>query len=257
MKASLEHIKLLSKPIHAEVDHLAILHEMYEEYQGTAMPLSNLMKYYLDGLDDIPTKQEASLWNPKAFEAQRKPFYDRYFELLEILQNDYEAFPFNFEVIKSSALTPLKFQEYPIWSEYYDFDELAEIEQWGLNKEAIVKQLQAAEFENEHPYYTVPINQFPIDRMRYFTKAKFTTAKGTQIEGAIMNEGKLACWIFLEHESEVINNHPILREEKLKSLTHISKFYNIPISELNTLKFETLVPKKLNKRIKGTFEMNG
>ena len=257
LNKNINDIKLLSQPLSSDIDHLSILQKIYNNHRETRNPFSNLMKYYLDGLDELPTKKQKSLWNEQEYLKSRKLFNDRFFELLEIPQNDYSSFKYNFEIVESEKLTVEKFREYPIWSEYYDFNELDEIEDWGFNRDAILQELKIKEIESQHPYYTVPISDFPPERMRYFTKAKFKTINGLELDGAIMNEGNGVIAIFLNNEYISISNHPSLQDWRIKSLKKISSHYNISLSELNQLDFETEIPKDVEKRMKGKFFMNG
>ena len=94
MKENAKDIKLLSKSVNSGVDHLEILAQIYYRYMETGNELSNLMKFYLNGLDEIPTIKVKEVWNLDAFNKQRLLFIDRYPELLEILQKDFDSFKY-------------------------------------------------------------------------------------------------------------------------------------------------------------------
>ena len=256
MRENKEHIRLLSQPLHSDVDHLDILHDMYFKYSDRGFELTSLMNYFLNGLDDIPIKKQELLWSKKEFQKRRKLFEDSYFELLEILQKEYDSFQYNFKIIESRKLSPDKFREYPLWSEYYDFEEIEDIQGWGFKKDDVIKELKKKEIDGHHPLYTAPICEFPIIRLRYFTKTKFKTKEGAVLEGAIMNDGSSVIYIFIGDEYLTINNHPLLRELNNKSLQKISNFYRLPMISLNQLEFETEIPVDKDKRIKGIFMTN-
>lgn len=86
-----------------------------------------------------------------------------------------------FLVLPASELSERHFDEWPVWSEYYDFDELDDVELWGLDPKEVLKQFQANERGNEHCVYTLlEANPFP-DRMRIFIRAP--TANSAAVAG--------------------------------------------------------------------------
>jgi len=182
-------------------------------------------------------------------------FEDSYCELLEILQNDYNSFKFNFEIIKATELKPIKFLEYPIWSEFYDYEELEEIANWGFNKIVVQQKMKVMEINQQHPYYTVPISKFPINRIRYFTKSKFKTKSNLELSGYIMNEGEFGIGIFMGEEEELFTKQSLIGNDHIECLRRISQFYEYDISDLDELKYETEIPFDKEKRIRGTFKL--
>jgi hypothetical protein len=255
LKERAKDIELLSKPLNSEVDHLEILFNMYDKYMESRNELSNLMRYYLNGLDEIPTLKVKEVWNKDAYNSQRELFINSYPELLEILQHDYKSFKYNFRIIKADEFNAERFKEYPLWSEYYDFDELNEIEEWGYNKESILQELKTKEIENQHPYYTAPIESFPLERMRYFTRSKFRTINNIELDGAIMNTGELVIMLFLGNDYEILNRNPLLHSELKESVIKIANYYKIQPEELSDLTFETIIPKESKNRIKGIWKI--
>ena len=253
MKENAKDIKLLSKSVNSGVDHLEILDQIYYRYMETGNELSNLMKFYLNGLDEIPTIKVKEVWNLDAFNKQRLLFIDRYPELLEILQKDFDSFKYNFRIIKAKDFNSTRFKEYPLWSEYYDYDELIEIEEWGYDKKLTLKELLSKDIENQHPYYTAPITEFPLERMRYFTRSKFVTKSNIEIDGVIMNKGEIAIGLFIDKEIVTLSNHPALSKMMNASLKKVANYFKLDVFELKTLKFETNIPINRQKRIKGTW----
>ena len=221
----------------------------------TGNELSNLMRYYLNGLDEIPTQKVRSVWNEEAFNEQRILFTKSYPELLEILQKDYKSFKYNFRIITAGEFNSIRFKEYPLWSEYYDYEELKEIETWGYDKELTLKELKAKNIESQHPYYTAPITSFPLERMRYFTRSKFKTKENIELEGIIMNEGELAIGIFINNEIVTLSNHPLLSNLMKKNLEKVANYFKISTEDLKELKFKTVIPKDDAGKIRGTWKI--
>lgn len=217
--------------------------------------LSNLMKFYLDGLDEVPTLKVKDVWNEKAFNEKRTLFERSYPELLAILQKDYSSFKYNFRIIRSNEFNSNRFKEYPLWSEFYDYDELNEIEEWGYDKELTLKEFTIKNIQGQHPYYSAPIASFPLERMRYFTKSKFITKNNFELDGIIMNEGDLAIGIFIDDEIEILSNHPTLHDLMKNNLEKIANHFQIKTENLTKLKFETVIPKENKNKIRGIWKI--
>lgn len=72
-----------------EVDHLSILQDLYDEYQDGNKDLFLLARYFINGMDDLPTLKQKPYWDQNAFESQRKLFIDNHHKLVEIISTYY------------------------------------------------------------------------------------------------------------------------------------------------------------------------
>ena len=81
--------KLKSKSFD-EIDHLSILQNIYDQFNDGHKQYYLLARYFINGLDDIPTLKQKSLWEPKAFELNRNTFYNSHKKLIEIIETYYE-----------------------------------------------------------------------------------------------------------------------------------------------------------------------
>lgn len=77
---------LLSPPEEERVDHLTILYALYDDYHMDYPPLLPLLKFYLEGLDDLPSLAEKTHWNLDQFDRARKPFLERFEELKRLVE---------------------------------------------------------------------------------------------------------------------------------------------------------------------------
>jgi hypothetical protein len=68
----------------------------------------------------------------------------------------------DFCLIPTSELDERHFHQWPVWSEYYEPDEIEEITSWGIQPEQFHEQLRALRLGNEHAAYPVLI----YDRFR-------------------------------------------------------------------------------------------
>ena len=80
----------LQAPLESDVDHLLLLHQLYNIYSESGdlrESLQPMMNYFLDGLDDLPTLKDREHWNEERFQEIRKPFTESYDQLLEAIED--------------------------------------------------------------------------------------------------------------------------------------------------------------------------
>jgi hypothetical protein len=168
------------------------------------------------------------------------------------------TFKERFKIISSSEFIPEVFDYHPVWSEYYDYDELDEIEEWGIDREGALKELLEKSREGPHALYTVPIEAFPPERMRFYTLAVITASDGKQFKGSVMNAGELIISVFLDEKQEVIlPAHPALREDAIKGLEIIGSSFLMEMDDILDLRFETVIKDGRRKAIEGVFRIEG
>ena len=90
-KMNWEIIKILESlkesPSTEEVDHLHLLGKIYNEYANGITGLEQIVHFYLNGFDDLPTLKEKHLWNQPKFIEARKEFVDAHNELIQIIDS--------------------------------------------------------------------------------------------------------------------------------------------------------------------------
>lgn len=127
-----------------------------------------------------------------------------------------------FRVLPESELSERHFDEWPVWSEHYDYEEIEDIERWGLNRDEVLQAFQQNERGDEHCVYTMlEANPFP-PRMRIFIKASLEAANGQRLKGYVMNEDAFCLCVFNSDQTFSFSSHPMLeslnREEEHKLL---------------------------------------
>ena len=119
----------------------------------------------------------------------------------------------SFRVIPQSRLSESEFDEYPVWSEHYDYDEIEDIERWGLDKGRVLKLFSENSPGNERCVYTLlETNPFP-NRMRIFIRASVIDSEGTKLKGYVMNEGAFCLVVFHGGAQFIFSRHPTLGRE--------------------------------------------
>jgi hypothetical protein len=78
------------------------------------------------------------------------------------------------------------FENFPVWSEHYDYDEIEEIVSWGIDPAWLNEQFRKHDDGSAHCHYPVlqTTPRLPA-RMRMSVKADFVTAGGRSLKGVV------------------------------------------------------------------------
>jgi hypothetical protein len=157
-----------------------------------------------------------------------------------------------FRVLPQSLLSESDFDEFPVWSEFYDYDELEDIERWGLDRDEVLRLFRDNSPGNEHCVYTLlESNPFP-ERMRVFIRASIITASGRRLKGYVMDENAFCLGVFFNGAEFIFSRHPMLatengtREQSLQTALEAAEII-FPVT------YETNFQCKSGKRIAGEF----
>ena len=158
-----------------------------------------------------------------------------------------------FRVITQSQLSEQEFDDFPVWSEHYDFEEIEDIERWGLDRSTVLSLFERYSPGNEHCVYTLlQSNPFP-ERMRIFIRAKLQTASGDQLKGYIMNENAFCLGVFHKGMEYIFSRHPQLEDENNKHKVELAKSTGINPDSIFPIHFETEFNTKNGDQIAGVF----
>jgi hypothetical protein len=158
-----------------------------------------------------------------------------------------------FQVLPLNQLSEKNFDEYPVWSEHYDWDEIRDIERWGLDQEYVLRLFEENSPDNEHCVYTLlESNPFP-DRMRIFIRAAIRAADGRELKGYIMNEDAFCLGIYHHGEEFVFSKHPMLEPENKKDEQQLLRALGGPAT-IFPVKYETEFRQKTGGLITGEFK---
>lgn len=139
--------------------------------------------------------------------------------------------------IPMSALSKDHFAEWPVWSEFYDYDELEEIESWGVSVKQFLADIEQLNLGNEHAAYPM-LKLDPIpDRMRVYIKAQFTCSDGRKLDGYVINEGTYAFCIFVNQDEFFFNLN--LEQMFQSSLQSLAYRVESTINAVKPVSFET------------------
>ena len=146
------------------------------------------------------------------------------------------------------------FDYWPAWSEHYDYEEIDDIERWGINREYALGKFREYDTGGAHPHYTIlDLDQLPLDNMRIFLKASFIHPEGEIFQGYIMNQGELYITIFAEKEEYSFSNHPALSIE-MKELAKKAE-RDLGVKKIFPIEFKTNFENKEGQSISGTYSL--
>jgi hypothetical protein len=159
-----------------------------------------------------------------------------------------------FRVIPQSELSEQHFDEWPVWSEHYDYDEIEEIARWGVSREEAFQAFRQNERDNEHCVYTMlQANPFP-PRMCIFIKASLQAANGLSLKGYVMNEDAYCLAVFSKGTEFIFSRQPMLEELNRKEEQKLRKSIGGPSSELFPMSYATDFRDSDGKVISGMFQ---
>jgi hypothetical protein len=157
-----------------------------------------------------------------------------------------------FLVLPESKLNEEAFDRFPVWSEHYDWDEIEEIERWGLDREYVLELFSKNSLGNEHCVYTMlESNPFP-PRMRIFIRATVRTSSGLQLKGFVMNDDAYVLTIFHGGETFPFSRHPALKSDNESYKRQLTASLGTS-SEIFPLSYETGFNDVSGHPIAGTF----
>jgi hypothetical protein len=78
-------IELKENPNSEKVDHISILHCLYQEHRDGMTELKPVVNFYLNGFDDLPALREKHLWRTENYNEIMKPFFNSHSDLVKIV----------------------------------------------------------------------------------------------------------------------------------------------------------------------------
>lgn len=158
-----------------------------------------------------------------------------------------------FRVIPQSQLSERDFDDFPVWSEHYDYEEIEDIERWGLDRDTVLQLFERNSPGNEHCVYTLlESNPFP-ERMRIFIRAKLKTASGVHLKGYVMNENAFCLGVFYNDQEFIFSRHPLLENENKNHEAELANSLGGNAGDIFPVTYETEFMAKSGKQIVGTF----
>jgi hypothetical protein len=161
-----------------------------------------------------------------------------------------------FVLVPMSQLSKRHFEQHPIWSEFYDYEERNEIVSWGVEQKWLEQELDRLHDCGDHCAYPI-LRPYPLpERMRLYMQARFVTADGKPLDGYVMNQDAFVATLFYGDEKFTFSRHPALkklRDQELQSLRAAIGNCDDPILPL---RYETHFLDRNDFPIAGTFDVN-
>lgn len=157
-----------------------------------------------------------------------------------------------FRLVPENEFSQKHLEEYPVWSEFYDYDEREEIISWGIDPAWLDEELAKHHNGNVHAIYPLlQVNPFP-DRMRIYIRARFRTSAGQRLSGYIVNEDACPA-VAIFHEGQEFGFNYLMfdwAQKDIKALQQLLPDYDDPIFPLE---YETDFTDEEGRRIRGEF----
>ena len=159
-----------------------------------------------------------------------------------------------FWMISRSALSHEHLEYYPVWSEFYDYEEREEILEWGINAASFDQDFARHHDGSDHAVYTLlQVNPFP-PRMRIYIKAKFVTPAGQSLSGYIVNvDADPAAAVFFGGREFIFNTN--LRDLGWQEAKLLREMLVDPSDPLFPLIYRTDFMDEDGKEIQGAFDL--
>ena len=159
-----------------------------------------------------------------------------------------------FKVIPETKLSEAEFDYFPVWSEHYDWEEIEELERWGLDKDKVLESFSTNQQGNLHCLYTcLQCDPLP-NRMRIYIKAKLKTQNGIELKGYILNENAFNLCVFLEGKKYCFSRYLMLSDMMNKQLTRLSAALGVESENVFPISYETDFFDKAGNKILGIFD---
>lgn len=156
----------------------------------------------------------------------------------------------NFEMFEAVSLARLN--RWPIWAEYYDPEDHADIVSWGVPEETVEAELEYFNLGVCHPVYPV-LRLWPIDwNKRLYVAAWFTTPHGHRVRGCLVDDGSYSVRVFIGGDALLLNlNLPAYLEEVLATIRRAVNDGRDPVLPL---RWETDALDPEGRPLRGVFE---
>ena len=144
-----------------------------------------------------------------------------------------------FMLVPMSRLSKGHFDVHPIWSEFYDAEEVDEIVSWGVDREWLERELERVHHGNDHAAYPI-LRPYPLpERMRLFIGARFVTAGGAELDGWVMNENAFVVTLNVNEHEFTFSAHLDLADLNRPELQRLKQAMGAPEDPVFPLHYET------------------
>jgi hypothetical protein len=155
-----------------------------------------------------------------------------------------------FTLISWLELSPRHFKQYPVWAEYSEPDDINEIVSWGLERRAVVHQLEQTGFSDQHVFPVLKTDPLPCFRF-LFLKAEFRAADGARLTGYVIGQRPYCVGVFAAAECFLFNeNLPEMAGEQIDRLRRAAR---LPLTPFFPLRYSTAFRRDDGTRVEGEF----
>jgi hypothetical protein len=156
-----------------------------------------------------------------------------------------------FTLIHGHDLSQRHFEQHPAWADYSEPADIEEIIGWGIERAAVVAELERVHYSDEFVFPVLRTDPLPSFRFLYL-RAEFAAADGSRFAGYVIGEYAYCIAVFHGDEQFTFNaNLPVLAKEELERLRRVSQLSLMPFFPL---RYSTAFRRDDGERIAGLFD---
>ena len=155
-----------------------------------------------------------------------------------------------FTLIHGHDLSRQHFEQHPAWADYSEPEDIEEIVSWGVERAAVVEQLERVRYSDEFVFPVLRTEPLPSFRF-LFLRANFVSADGTRFTGYVIGQNPYCVAVFYGDDEFAFNaNLPDLGEQELARLRQSSK---LQLEPFFPLRYSTPFRRDDGERVEGLF----
>ncbi|MES2459640.1 MAG: hypothetical protein V4671_03595 [Armatimonadota bacterium] len=160
-----------------------------------------------------------------------------------------------FRLISASEFSYKHLEEYPVWSEFYDYDEREEILGWGIDETWFDQEFTKHHDGSDHAMYPLlEVNPFPT-RERIYVSARFHTPAGQSLLGYVILKIDAAPVLYIFHDGQEFGFSTVFPNQANKDREKLQRLLTDPKDPIFPLMYETEFTDKERRTIEGIFDI--
>src|SRR5215471_16459158 len=109
-----------------------------------------------------------------------------------------------FTLVPRHNLSPSHFAQHPAWADYSEPDDIEQIAGWGVERAAIVAELERVHYSDKFVFPVLRTDPLPSFRFLYL-RAEFTAADGSRFAGYVVGRHPYCIAVFHSDEKFMFN----------------------------------------------------
>lgn len=158
-----------------------------------------------------------------------------------------------FTLVHTHDLSQTHFDQYPAWANYSEPDDIEEIANWGIERAAILQQLERIHYSDE---FLFPVlHHEPLPKFRFlYLKAMIIAADGSRLVGYIVGQAPHCLTVFHGDSQFTFNSN--LRDLAAEELARLRRISQLSLTPFFPLHYSTTFRRDDGEKIEGQLDCN-